>query len=185
MSEHLKREINSERMPGEDAFDAFLRTAPKPRWQAALAKESVLIPFILTQHRTFRLAKIVPLFSAFSQTKVGWEAKRQCDATDWRKLRAWWELLLDVQRHPDDRAAVELSLFYIAQEVTGIRRAINFVQKETGIRRAINFVQKGIDPSHAQRVHEAVKSRIKDLFPVEVKPGTNASALTREKYEQT
>lgn len=166
-----KKIITEERMPGEDAFKAMLRTAPKPEWQKALAQESVLIPNILRLQRTFRLAKMVPTWNLFRETRMGWEAQRAIDAADWRKLKAWWELLLEAQRHPDDKAAVALALFFVMIEHTGIRKEPDYARHR-------------MDPQHGRKIHEAVKRRMKNLHPVEVTPGADVRELMRPKYER-
>ncbi len=59
-----------------------------------IANESLLIPRILREQATMRLANVEPTWPNYIDNEHGWEVKRQIVGRERVKYKAWWELLL-------------------------------------------------------------------------------------------
>jgi hypothetical protein len=155
----------------------YLDDQKQANWAKVIANESHLLPFITVQQRTMRAAKLIPTFELYSQTEVFWRMRKAgVDGALLRKFRAWWELLFEVQRYPDDEATIKLALAYVVQE---------HLQQGYGKNMPVDPAQFGIvGLDHVAKVQIAVKSRIKDLCPREVAAGASAESLLRLKLEK-
>lgn len=144
------------------------------RWDDLIAQEGHLLPFILLQQRTMRGARLIPIWHNFEFSEVGWAIKRKASGLMWRKLKAWWELIFDVSRWPEDKQSVELAVQYAVQ--AEMNRTHNKLQP-------VDPLSCGItDQAHILKVQIAVMSRFQDLLPRQV-AGVDIKALLRPKYE--
>lgn len=134
------------------------------------------MPSIMRWQRTLRAAKLVPNMWAFEQTELWFEIRKETDATDQRRFRAWWDLIFDVQRHPDDKESVLYAVLAVGNEQA---------RRSYGKCADLPPARFKLEPEHAMAIVETVKRLFSDLLPREAAAGVlNASALLRPKYDR-
>lgn len=157
-------------------LEKVLRDGGLTKWKDILAQEGHLIPLLMMYQRSMILAKVIPSWEVWEDSKAWFEIKPQLDSTDARKFKAWWELLREVQRFQDDGQAVQLALMFIIQE-----QAVRSYGKKV----PINGARHGFtDPVAIEKVLHAVLTRIEDLLPREVAAGADLAGMTRLKFDK-
>ena len=144
------------------------------KWDDLIRMESHLIPFIRLHQKTLRAAKIIPTFAQFEFGEIGWRVKRGCSSESWKKLRAWWDLILEAQRNDGDIDGIKLAVAYAVQR----QMVVNHGKFKPVIHQKIGVFTE----EFANRIQLLVCSTFNDLVPCEVAT-VNAEQLLAAKYE--
>lgn len=125
------------------------------RWRTIVSNDRELVAHVRTNHRTMRLAKVLPLWSNFIMTTYFGVMRQHLSPTQIRKYKAWWEMILDITEHrKDDSAAFRYAYSVLLAEK--MRRA-------GGPRQTLRPEKFGLSEGRAAFAAEAVLTRFENL----------------------
>ena len=152
-------------------------------WLKVIASYPLLVQFVITQQNSLRLAKLIPEYGLWlAETEYGWRVKRaRLDGKAMRKLKAWWELIFEIQRENEKgknfnaQKSVALAFTYVTQLVHFKRIAVD----------PANFgFDEVLDREHLLKIQIAVQSRLQDLAPDGVDVNATVEWLMRLRTER-